>query len=51
MKQLGLLEPEQEPEDEVAEVKPEVKKASRKALSDDELLSQFEDLDLDNFKG
>lgn len=56
MKQLGLYddEPEEEPEEELEQnVAPQpVKKAKSKApASDDDLLSQFEDLDLDQFKG
>ena len=50
MKQLGLYEPEEEME----EAEPEVEvapKAKKKPASDDDLLSQFEDIDLDDFKG
>ena len=57
MNQLGLLEPEddeseiEEPEIE-EQIEPVNVKAKKKAAaSDDELLSQFEDLDLDDFKG
>ena len=51
MKQLGLYEPEEE---ELEEVEPEVEvasKAKQKPASDDDLLSQFEDVDLNDFKG
>jgi ribosome assembly protein YihI (activator of Der GTPase) len=48
MKQLGLYE---EPEVVEEPSAPVAKKASKKASSEDELLSQFEDLDLDQFKG
>ncbi|MEZ9057399.1 Der GTPase-activating protein YihI [Vibrio pelagius] len=46
MDRLGLLEPEEE---EVFDDLPE--SVSKKASSDEDLLSQFEDIDLDNFKG
>ncbi|KOO02953.1 Der GTPase-activating protein YihI [Vibrio nereis] len=52
MKQLGLYEEEpaeEECEEEVVETAP--KKASKKVATDDDLLSQFEDLDLNQFKG
>ncbi|KGY10938.1 aminotransferase [Vibrio tubiashii] len=53
MKQLGIYEeaPEEELEQEVVEQPVAKKKASKKVDSDDELLSQFEDLDLNQFKG
>ncbi|GEA51266.1 Der GTPase-activating protein YihI [Vibrio inusitatus NBRC 102082] len=47
MKQLGLLEPEEEPEEVVA---PTAAKTSKKAKTEDELLASFEDLNLDDFK-
>ena len=50
MKQLGLYE-EEEPEVVEEPSAPVAKKASKKTSSEDELLSQFEDLDLDQFKG
>lgn len=53
MKQLGLYDETDddlasEPESESA---PVAKKSPRRASSDDDLLSQFEDLDLNDFKG
>jgi hypothetical protein len=52
MKQLGLYEePAEEEFEEEVVVEPTVKKASKKAATDDDLLSQFEDLDLNQFKG
>ncbi|ERB63601.1 GTPase-activating protein [Vibrio coralliilyticus OCN008] len=51
MKQLGLYEEEEEPEVVEEPSAPAAKKVSKKASSEDELLSQFEDLDLDQFKG
>ncbi|MCG9575206.1 GTPase-activating protein [Vibrio tubiashii] len=53
MKQLGIYEeePEEELEEEIVEQPVVQKKTSKKAGSDDELLSQFEDLDLNQFKG
>ncbi|KJY85952.1 aminotransferase [Vibrio neptunius] len=52
MKQLGLYEEEEEEPEVVEEPSaPVAKKASKKTSSEDELLSQFEDLDLDQFKG
>lgn len=51
MKQLGLYEEEEEPEVVEEPSAPVAKKVSKKASSEDELLSQFEDLDLDQFKG
>jgi len=52
MGRLGLLEPEEdeESEDEIFEEAPVVAK-KKKASSDEDLLSQFEDFDLDSFKG
>ncbi|CAM2877716.1 Der GTPase-activating protein YihI [Vibrio rarus] len=44
MNQLGLLEPEEEPEAPVKVV------SSKKAKTEDELLASFADLDLDDFK-
>lgn len=54
MKQLGLFDDQDddEPQDDVEAVAKPTKSASRKnASSEDELLSQFEDLDLNDFKG
>lgn len=53
MNQLGLLEPEEIQEDEEQEEvsAPPAKPVVRKDLTDEELLSQFEKLDLDDFKG
>jgi len=52
MGQLGLLEPEEEQEEtEEVFVAPVVRKEKKSARSDEELLSQFEDLKLDDFKG
>jgi ribosome assembly protein YihI (activator of Der GTPase) len=54
MDQLGLLEPEEVKEEEVEEFEeqPVVQKREKKgASSDEELLSQFEGLNLDDFKG
>ncbi|GLO59540.1 Der GTPase-activating protein YihI [Vibrio sp. MACH09] len=58
MNQLGLLDPEESEDDdlddqEVPSVVPQVveKQPSRKNLTDEELLSQFEGLDMDDFKG
>ncbi|RSD32163.1 Der GTPase-activating protein YihI [Vibrio pectenicida] len=51
MKQLGIY---QETEDELViadDAAPTEKKTAKKYSSDDELLSQFEDLDLNQFKG
>ncbi len=50
MKQLGLYEAEEEPE-EVEPQLPTVKSKLQKTSSDDELLAQFEDINLDDFKG
>ncbi|WP_070970864.1 Der GTPase-activating protein YihI [Vibrio sonorensis] len=50
MKQLGIYEEEVEEEQEEIEVQP-VKKAKKAPASEDELLSQFENLDLNDFKG
>ncbi|WP_159657385.1 Der GTPase-activating protein YihI [Vibrio atypicus] len=47
MKQLGIYEDDEEFE----EAMPVESESRKKAGSDDELLSQFEDLDLDQFKG
>ncbi|CCN70195.1 Der GTPase-activating protein YihI [Vibrio nigripulchritudo] len=44
MNQLGLMEPEGEEQDEQVD-------EPAKAKTDDDLLSQFEDMDLDNLKG
>lgn len=53
MKQLGIFEQddvvESEPELEQEE-KPTRQSKSKKPASDDDLLSQFEDLDLNDFK-
>ncbi|WP_413285455.1 Der GTPase-activating protein YihI [Vibrio sp. MA40-2] len=55
MNQLGLMTPEdvpeepQEQEETIAE--PVVRKVKKAPSSDEELLSQFEDLNLDDFKG
>ncbi len=50
MKQLGIYD--EEPEEELEqEPQPEPKKVSKKSSTDDDLLSQFEDFDLDQFKG
>lgn len=53
MKQLGIFDEddmvESEPEEPVVDKKP-VSKKSKKPASDDDLLSQFEDLDLNDFK-
>jgi hypothetical protein len=55
MKQLGIYEPEDEAEEqqepESASVKSEKPVKSKKAASDDDLLSQFEGIDLNDFKG
>lgn len=51
MNQLGLLTDEQEDEEEVEEAQAPVKPTLRKSASDDELLAQFEKLDLDEYKG
>lgn len=53
MNQLGLLEPEEELEEEVEEefVEPVIRKEKKSASSDEELLAQFEGLNLDDFKG
>ncbi|NOH81560.1 GTPase-activating protein [Vibrio sp. RE86] len=53
MKQLGLYEEVEEDdfEEEIEEAPVAEKKSNKKANSDDELLSQFEDLDLNQFKG
>ncbi|MEZ9130664.1 GTPase-activating protein [Vibrio breoganii] len=48
MKQLGLLEPEEEELEEV--VVPSKANKSKKAKTEDELLASFEDLDLSDFK-
>ncbi|WP_375752131.1 Der GTPase-activating protein YihI [Vibrio sp. HN007] len=49
MNQLGLIEPE-DPAEEIEEVAPVKPAKAKKASSDDDLLSQFEDLDLNDFK-
>ncbi|SDH55152.1 hypothetical protein SAMN04488136_11947 [Vibrio xiamenensis] len=54
MKQLGIYEEDddqQEDELEAEEISVPKTKAKKKAASEDELLSQFEDLDLNDFKG
>ncbi|WP_260261354.1 Der GTPase-activating protein YihI [Vibrio intestinalis] len=52
MKQLGLYEEEQEEAELELEPAPQQSKlAKKKSHSDDDLLSQFEGLDLDQFKG
>jgi len=52
MKQLGIYEePEEELEEEEVVAPVAEKKPSKKTHSDDELLSQFEGLDLNQFKG
>lgn len=53
MGQLGLLEPEEDIEaEEEEEFIPEpVKQAVKKSSTDEELLSQFESLNMDDFKG
>ncbi|MGR5253525.1 Der GTPase-activating protein YihI [Vibrio astriarenae] len=53
MKQLGIYEEDQEEEDfeEEADVVEQPKKASKRPATDEDLLSQFEDLDLNDFKG
>lgn len=56
MKQLGIYEvdadlEDEEYEDEAASVAPSAKKVGKKSSSDEDLLSQFEDIDLDQFKG
>lgn len=54
MKQLGLYEESDEDEIEAEEVQtpaPQAKKASKTVSSDDDLLSQFADIDLNDFKG
>ncbi|MDB1122517.1 Der GTPase-activating protein YihI [Vibrio algarum] len=53
MNQLGLMEPEEELEDGVEEViiEPVAKKTKKAPSTDEELLSQFEGLNLDDFKG
>ncbi|OBT10161.1 GTPase-activating protein [Vibrio sp. UCD-FRSSP16_10] len=48
MNQLGLLEPEEEPE-AVVEA-PKAERNSKKAKTEDELLASFEDLDLGDFR-
>ncbi|MFV0574236.1 MAG: Der GTPase-activating protein YihI [Vibrio sp.] len=48
MKQLGIYEEDEVEQEEVAPVVE--KKAKKKPASDDDLLSQFEDLDLNDFK-
>lgn len=49
MKQLGLLEPEDLFEDEFVSEE-QAKQPKKKAKSEDELLSEFENLNLDDFK-
>jgi ribosome assembly protein YihI (activator of Der GTPase) len=53
MKQLGIYEPEEaeeaQPEPQAEPAK--TRSAKKKAASDDDLLSQFEDIDLNDFKG
>ncbi|MDG3086830.1 Der GTPase-activating protein YihI [Vibrio hannami] len=49
MNQLGLIEPE-EMEEPAEEIEPVKAAKPKKASSDDDLLSQFEDLDLNDFK-
>lgn len=52
MKQLGIYEEEPEEELEQQVEEPVAKtKSSKKASSDDDLLSQFEDVDVNQFKG
>lgn len=55
MKQLGLYQEDDEMDDDAEQesepVVPASKKSSKKLATDDELLSQFEDLDLNQFKG
>ncbi|UGA54900.1 Der GTPase-activating protein YihI [Vibrio sp. VB16] len=53
MNQLGLMEPEEELEDEDEEIviEPVLTKKKKSASSDEELLSQFEGLNLNDFKG
>lgn len=50
MKQLGLYQDEEDEIEEVEAPAPKAKKASKKPASDDDLLSQFEGLDLNDFK-
>ncbi|WED21907.1 Der GTPase-activating protein YihI [Vibrio sp. JC009] len=47
MNQLGLIEPEDEPEEEQVIAEP---KKQKRASTDEDLLSQFEDLDLGDFE-
>lgn len=52
MNQLGLFEDAEEPEEEEAIAPPPQAKAAKpKAKTDDDLLSQFENLDLNDYKG
>ncbi|GAL23403.1 protein of unknown function DUF414 [Vibrio maritimus] len=51
MNQLGLMEPEYDEDEELDIPVAEVSAPSKKANSDDDLLSQFEDIDMDQFKG
>ncbi len=51
MNQLGLMEPEYDEEEMFEEPVAAMSAPSKKASSDDELLSQFEDVDMDQFKG
>lgn len=55
MNQLGLMEPEEELEDEDESeeivIEPVLSKKKKSASSDEELLSQFEGLNLNDFKG
>ncbi|MDN2479850.1 Der GTPase-activating protein YihI [Vibrio agarivorans] len=53
MKQLGIYEEDQEEEDfeEEADVVEQPKKVAKRPATDEDLLSQFEDLDLNDFKG
>lgn len=53
MKQLGIFDDEDEtiePEQEETEIVIPTKKAAKKPASDDDLLAQFENLDLNDFK-
>ena len=51
MSQLGLLEPEEVEQEELEEAPAPAATVKKKPSSDADLLSQFEDLDLDQFKG
>ncbi|MBY7907440.1 Der GTPase-activating protein YihI [Vibrio fluvialis] len=52
MNQLGLFEDAEEPEEEeTIAPQPQAKSAKAKAKTDDDLLSQFENLDLNDYKG